>query len=113
MGLESLTFSEAKKLSKRASRVDLIDSFTGPLSSLCMYSGSDYLMQLGASISAAELLFLKLPFVVSYVAKTGDYKGAFFIGVKELVSNVTKIGGFIDIVPAYMFRTNYVLRNKL
>ena len=111
--LDYITRSEAKKLSKRASRLDFIDAFTGPISSLCMYSGSEYLFNFGVALSVAEFALLKLPFMFSYVSKTKDYSSLLFLAPKEAAANFTVAGGFLDIVPAYKLRVDYVLRGKL
>ncbi len=113
MGLENITNEEAQKLSKQAARIDIMDAFTGPISSLCMYSDSEYLFKFGMALSIAELLFVKLPFLAKYAYKTGDTRGLLYLGIKEAAANLTKIGGFLDMVPAYVLRANYVLRNKL
>ena len=111
--LTRLVKSEAKKLSRRATWVDLIDSVTGPLSSMFYYSGSEYLFQLGVGISIAEIALVKLPFMYSYIKKTGDYKSLIFLGPKEALANMNQLSGFLDIIPAYKLRVDYFLRDHL
>jgi hypothetical protein len=111
--LERITTDEAQKLSKQATQIDLMDFFTGPISSLCMCSDSEYLFQFGAALSLAELLFVKTPYLLKYTYKTGDTKGLLYLGLKEVAANVVKMGGFFDIVPAYVLRAKYTLRDKL
>ena len=111
--LSSIVNSEAKKLSKRAGVLDTIDAFTGPISSLCFYSGNEFLFQLGVGLSLSEFLFTKIPFMFDYVKKTGDYKSILFLAPKEVAANITTIGGFLDVFPAYKLRVDYVLRDHL
>ncbi len=111
--LTKLVNSEARKLSKQAGTLDFIDAFTGPISSLCFYSGSEYLFQFGVVLSIAEVVLTKIPFMYKYIKKTGDYKSLLFLIPKEAAANATKMGGFIDIVPAYKLRVDYYLRDHL
>ena len=111
--LTSLVKSEAKKLSKRAGWLDTIDAFTGPISSFCFYSGNEYFFQFGVGLSVAEFMLTKVPFMIDYIRKTNDYKSLLFLGPKEAVANLTTMGGFLDIVPAYKLRVDYVLREHL
>lgn len=111
--LDYITRTEAKKLSKRAGRLDFIDAFTGPISSLCFYSGSEYLFNFGVALSIAEVALIKIPYMISYISKTKDYSSLLFLAPKEAAANFTMMGGFLDIVPAYKLRVDYVLRNKL
>jgi len=56
---------------------------------------------------------IKVPYMISYVSKTKDYASLLFLGPKEAVANFSVMGGFLDVVPAYKLRVDYVLRNKL
>ncbi len=111
--LTHLIRKEAVKLSKRAGWLDTIDAFTGPISSLCFYSGDENLFQLGVGLSVAEFALTKVPFMIDYIRKTDDYKSLLFLLPKEAAANLTKMGGFLDVVPAYKLRVDYVLRDVL
>lgn len=92
--------------------IDSVDCVTGPLGSLCYYSGDEHLAFLGLAVNIAELALLKIPFMLTYVAKTGDLTSLLYWVPKEIFANVSKPGGFLDIVPTYLMRTEYVLSKK-
>ena len=110
MSLEH-TVANYDSLVKQAKRIDTIDAFTGPLTTALYYSGSSSLQSLGLVISVAEVALLKTPFILSYIAKTKDYTSLLHWVPKEIVSNAFQAGGFLDIVPTYLMRVQY-MKNK-
>lgn len=103
---------DKQQLSKKAKRLDCIDAILGPFSSFCYMSGSDFLFSVGVATSVAEIALLKIPFMINYISKTKDYTSLLYVGPKELVANCTIAGGFLDIVPAYALRVDYMLNKK-
>lgn len=96
-----------ERLCKSAKRIDKIDAITGPLSVALYHSGSEVLYGVGVAVSVAELAFLKIPWLASYMAQTKDVVAPLFIAAKEVVSNSNKISGLIDIVPFYSMVIDY------
>ena len=97
---------------KYANLVDKIDRITGPLSYLLISSGSENLENLGYALSISELLFLKLPFTISYLSKTKDFKALLYWIPKEIVSNANPINSLLDIFPAYKWRAESFYKGK-
>ena len=112
MGLEKLLESEKQQLSRQARNIDRIDVFLGPTSVLAYLSGSEYLYSVGIALSMFELCAVKIPFIAKYVSKTKDYKSLYYFGAKELMLNIGKYGGFVDIFPSYSLRVDYMLDKK-
>jgi len=96
-----------ERLCKTAKRIDRIDAVTGPLSVALYHSGSEVFSTAGMAISFAELAFLKIPFLISYVVQTKDATLPLFIAAKEVVANSSKLSGLIDIVPFYHMALQY------
>lgn len=96
-----------EKLCRFAKRIDKIDAITGPLSVGLYHSGSDVLYGVGVAISVAELAFLKLPWVASYLMQTKDVVVPAFITAKEVVANANRVSGIIDIIPFYSMAMQY------
>ncbi|MCF7798576.1 hypothetical protein K9M74_01595 [Candidatus Woesearchaeota archaeon] len=96
-----------ERLCKSAKRIDKIDAITGPLSVALYHSGSEVLYGIGVAMSVAEITFLKLPWLASYMVQTKDVVAPLFITAKEVVSNSNKISGIIDVVPFYSMVMNY------
>ncbi len=103
---------DKQKLSKKAKRLDCIDAVLGPFSSFCYMSGSDFLFSVGVATSIAEIALLKIPFMTQYISKTKDYTSLLYLGPKEIIANCSIAGGFLDIVPAYALRVEYILNKK-
>lgn len=101
MSLESLV--------RTARALDIIDAFAGPAASLCFYSGSDYLNTLGWAINAIDLA-IKIPFIISYISQTKDVASLLYWVPKEVAANTFQFGGFLDIVPTYSLRAEYVIK---
>ncbi len=101
-----------ERLCKTAKRIDTVDAITGPLSVALYHSGSDVLYTAGVVISAAELLLLKVPWVLSYMAQTKDVVAPLFIIAKEVVANSNRISGIIDIIPFYTMVVNYKQQSR-
>jgi hypothetical protein len=110
MGLEK-TISDCEKayFKSKAQKIDMVDAFLGPLASLGYLSGSEFLFSTSLFASSAELLLVKVPFIAKYVSKTKDYKSLYFFAVKELMLNASMYGGFVDVIPSYSLRINYML----
>ena len=113
MALEKkLLESEKQKLSKQARNIDRVDMVLGPASSLAYLSGSEYLFTAGIALSMFELCAVKIPFIARYVSKTKDYRSLYYFGLKEIMLNIGKYGGFVDILPSYTLRVDYVLSKQ-
>lgn len=101
-------------LAKQAGKIDTLDAIIGTTAALCIWSGSDFLYDVGVTANLIELATLKLPFIAKYVSQTKDTKAALYWGVKEIVTNTSPLGSLMDIIPAYKMRTDYMLsKNNL
>lgn len=95
-----------KTILERAKNVDRLDRIMGPLEVALYYSNSDVLISMGAILSTAEIAFSKVPFMINYIRETKDYMALATILPKEIVANMFKIGGIIDIFPTYTWYVN-------
>lgn len=105
MALEKLLVNYAKTL-------DTVDCFTGPFGALCRHTHDPTLSTLGLVVNMAELALLKIPFTALYLSRTGDVTSLFYWAPKELFANLTVPGGFLDVIPAYAMRTQYILQKN-
>lgn len=85
--------------------VDTIDRIVGPLGCVLQLYGSPLWQGVGLGLSLAELGLVKLPFMYAYQKKMDDFSGLYGWGVKESLANGFAIGGLIDIVHSYTYRT--------
>lgn len=95
---------DMENLKKYARVVDTIDAGMGPLESLFELSADPYFASLGMVFRSIELLFLKAPFVITYLYQTQDYAALLDWVPRELVANMVPYANVIDIHPAYLNR---------
>lgn len=100
------------RLVKQSKIVDWVDGFVGPLATMMYLSGSESLQSAATILNVAELCLLKIPFTLSYIAKTGDVHSLLYFAPKELFSNLTPYGGFLDIIPTYYLRVDHYLSKQ-
>lgn len=115
--LQKRNFSKSDLfIRKYAKKIDDIDMFVSPLSTLAVWHKSETIQRLGIYLTAFELLFLKTPFVGIYVAKTKDYKSAIeWLGWEILSHSIPYEGGLLNIRRNYEKSTEdyYNKKNKL
>ena len=103
--LEAFLEKEEVKLLKRAKAIDNIDRFLGVIESSLQVYGPPFWASVGKALEISEVVFLKAPFVYSYLKQTKDYNALYNWLPKEIIAATVPYGDLIDVTRAYYNQT--------